>query len=294
MPMPDLSVIIPTLNEGEHLRRTLYQLRATIAPGVDVIVVDDGAADGCCDFLRDGGENVRLLEFSGARLGVSGARNRGAQAAKGETLVFLDAHVELPPGWIEALRDAASAPGVGAVAPAISVLGRPECCSWGMRYRDAELAIEWLPAPKQRQPAAVPMVPGCCIAMRREVFESIGGFDPGLRQWGSEDDELCLRLWTAGYEVRIVPDVAVAHLFRPSHPYQVDWSAILHNKMRVAFVHFGPARIARVVERLKRFGDFAAACALIAGSDVSDRRGAVRAARQFDDDTYFARFGDFQ
>ena len=56
----------------------------------------------------------------------------------------------------------------------------------------------------------------------------------------------------------------------------------------------GLAIVARVVERLKRFGDFAAACALIAGSDVSERRGAVQAARQFDDHTFFARFGDFQ
>lgn len=292
--MTGVSVIIPTMNEGEHLRRTYYQLCATVPTGTEVIVVDDGATDGCCDFLRNGAESARLLDYSGVRLGVSSARNRGAKAAHGETLVFLDAHVELPPGWIEALQDAASAPQVGAAAPAISALGRPDCCSWGMRYRDAELDIEWLPRPTGTEPAAVPMVPGCCIAMRRAVFEAVGGFDPGLRQWGSEDNELCLRLWTAGYEVRIAPDVTVAHLFRPRHPYRVDWSAVLHNKMRVAFVHFGPARIARVIERLKRFDDFAAACALIAASDVSERRGAVHAARQTDDDAFFTRFGELQ
>lgn len=292
--MPDLSIVIPTLNEGEHLRRTVYQLRATVPPGTEVIVVDDGATDGCCDFLREGAGDMRLLEFAGTRLGASGARNRGAAAAGSDVLVFLDAHMELPPGWIQRLRDAACEPGVGAVGPGVAVLGRPECCGWGMRYRDAGLGIEWLPAPKPGEPSAVPMVPGCCVAMRRAVFESFNGFDTGLVRWGSEDAELSLRLWMAGYELRIVPDVVVAHLFRERHPYPIDWTTILHNQLRVAFVHFGAARLARVIERLKRFGDFAAACALLAGSEVTDRRAAIQAGRRFDDDSYFARFGDIQ
>lgn len=290
--MPYFSVIVPTLNEGEYLRRTVEQLHATVPAGTELIVVDDGATDGCCDFLRPGADGVRLLESAGPRLGVSGARNKGAAVASGDVLVFLDAHVDLQAGWIEKLRDGACAPGVGAVGPGIAVLGRPECCGWGMRYRDASLGIEWLPAPAAGAPAVVPMLAGGCIAMRRALFESLGGFDTGLMRWGSEDAELSLRLWMAGHELRVVPNVVIAHLFRDRHPYAIDWAGILHNQLRLAFVHFGAARIARVVERLKRFGDFAAACALLAGSDVNQRRAAIRAARQYDDDVYFARFGD--
>lgn len=292
--MPDFSVVIPTLNEGESLRRTVDQLRATVPAGTELIVVDDGATDGCCDFLHAGAEDVRLLKPAGLRLGVSGARNRGAAEASGDVLVFLDAHVDLPPGWIERLRDAACEPGVGAAGPGIAVLGRPECCGWGMRYRDAGLGIEWLPAPSPGAPPAVPMLAGACIAMRRALFESLGGFDTGLMRWGSEDAELSLRLWMAGYELRVVPDVVIAHLFRERHPYAIDWAGILHNQLRLAFVHFDAARLARVIERLKPFGDFAAACALLAGSDVNARRAAIQASRRYDDDTYFARFGDIQ
>ena len=82
-----------------------------------------------------------------------------------------------------------------------------------MRYRDAGLGIEWLPAPSPGAPPAVPMLAGACIAMRRALFESLGGFDTGLMRWGSEDAELSLRLWMAGYELRVVPDVVIAHLF---------------------------------------------------------------------------------
>lgn len=287
-----ISVVIPTLNEGDYLRRTVEQLRATVPGGTELIVVDDGATDGCCDFLRTGNEAVRLLEPDGERLGVSGARNKGAAAARGDVLVFLDAHVEVRPGWIETLRDAALVPGVGAVGPGIAVLGRPDCCGWGMRYRDAGLGIEWLPPPPPGSPPVVPMLAGACIVIRRDLFEAIGGFDTGLVRWGSEDAELSLRLWMAGHELRIVPEIVIAHLFRDRHPYAIDWAGILHNQLRLAFLHFGTARIARVVDRLKPFGDFAAACALLAGSDVNERRAALRGSRQCDDDAYFARFGD--
>lgn len=292
MTTADVSVIIPVLNEGDYLQRTIDQLFTTVPVGTELIVVDDGATDGGCDFLRNESIDVHLLGYEGIRLGVSGARNRGASAATREVLIFLDAHVRLAPGWIESLLNSALEPGVGAVGPGIAVIGRPECCGWGMRYRDASLSIEWLPAPKSHGASAVPMLAGACIAMRRDVFEEVGGFDTGLIRWGSEDAELSLRLWTAGYDTRIVPDVVIEHLFRERHPYAIDWAGILHNQLRVAFVYFSPARIARVVDRMKRFGDFAAACSMLAGSDVNDRRSLIQAVRQYDDDSYFARFGD--
>jgi len=286
-----VSVVIPALNEGDYLRRTVEQVRATLPPRGEIIVVDDGSADGCCDFLRASPGGVRLLEPSAERLGVSGARNKGAAAAGGEVVVFLDGHVDMQPGWLEKLCAAARDPRVGAVGPGIAVMGRPDCCGWGMRYRDAALGIEWLPPPDGDAPG-VAMVAGACIAIRRDLFERIGGFDEGLLRWGSEDAELSLRLWMAGYEQRVVADVTIDHLFRERHPYAVDWAGILYNQLRVAFVHFTQERIRRVIERMKPYGDFAAACALLAESDTTLRRDEVHARRSRDDDAYFARFGD--
>jgi GT2 family glycosyltransferase len=292
----EVSVVIPALNEGDYLRRTVEQVRATLPPRGEIVVVDDGSADGCCDFLRAAPGGVRLLEPSPMRLGVSGARNKGAAAAAGEIVVFLDGHVDMRAGWLDSLCAAARDPSVGAVGPGIAVMGRPDCCGWGMRYHDAALGIEWLPAPPGvppgEPPPAVAMLAGACIAVRRDLFDAVGGFDEGLVRWGSEDAELSLRLWMAGYEQRIVPDVTIDHLFRERHPYAVDWAGILYNQLRVAFVHFTQERIRRVIERMKPFGDFAAACALLADSDTNLRRDEVQARRSRDDDAYFARFGD--
>ena len=45
--------------------------------------------------------------------------------------------------------------------------------------------------------------------MRRHVFEAVGGFDGGMTGWGWEDQEISLRLWLLGYELRLVPEVTV-------------------------------------------------------------------------------------
>ena len=297
MPSPssslDLSVIIPALNEGENLRRTIAGLEGRLPAASEIIVVDDGSSDGCSDFLR-GSKLLRLLEpeAPGRRLGVSGARNRGAREAEGEVLIFLDAHCDVAPGWAEALVEAARDPAVGAAAHAISVMGRPDCCGFGLRFRDAALGVEWLPEPTGLPEA--PLLPGCCFVMRREVFELEDGFDPGFVRWGSEDCELSIRLWTAGYDLRIVPDVTVAHLFRESHPYAVDWTVVLHNQLRLAVVHFDRERLARVAERLKRYSDFAAAWALLFETDTAARRQRVQGRRARPDQEYFTYFGDIR
>jgi GT2 family glycosyltransferase len=109
--------------------------------------------------------------------------------------------------------------------------------------------------------------------------------------WGFDDSELCLRLWTLGYECWLAPSVDVAHLFRAKHPYRLDWDVLVHNALRVAVVHFGAERTQRLVEHLASNQAFPAAFARLAASDAWERRAEVRAARQHDDDWFFARFG---
>jgi len=288
----DLSVVIPVLNEGDNLRRTITGLDRSLPTASEIIVVNDGSTDGCCDFLR-GSQAVRLLDpEAGARLGAAGARNKGAAAARGEVVLFLDAHVDVAPGWAEPLVAAARDPKVGAAAPGISVMGRDDCCGYGLRFCDVSLGVEWLPPP-QAEPDA-PLLPGACWAMRRSLFEEEGGFDAGLVRWGSEDAELSVRLWTAGYALRLVPEVTVAHLFRESHPYAIDWTCVLHNMLRMAVVHFSDERLARVVERFKHYRDFTAAWVMLLETDTLSRRSDVRLRRTRDDQAYFAQFGDIR
>jgi GT2 family glycosyltransferase len=160
-----------------------------------------------------------------------------------------------------------------------------------MRWANAGFEIEWLGAGDDA-PRDAPLLPGCCLAVRRTDFMRSGGFDAGLIRWGMEDSEFSLRLWLLGQRVVIHPAVSVGHLFRSRHPYEIDHVDIVHNMLRVALIHFSAPRLTRVVEALKRFGGFAAALTRAADSDAMQRRAAFAAQRQRSDDWFFERFDD--
>ena len=285
---PSVSAVVVSHNEGDHLRRTVDSLLAGLPRDGEVVVVDDGSDDGSADGLQTSYLGVTVVRAQ-TRLGVSAARNLGAAHARGDVLVFSDAHVTAPPGWLAPLREVLARPGVGAVAPVVSAMGHPDARGHGFSWKDALLNVEWLPR-QHEEPYPVPLLAGCFLALRRDVFTTIGGFDPGMVLYGTEDAELCLRLWTQGLDCMLAPSVTVAHLFRSAHPYPVPWEALLHNVLRLAVVHFGPERTERVVAGLARNDAFPAAFARLAASDAWQRRDAVRAARRYDDDWFCERF----
>jgi glycosyltransferase involved in cell wall biosynthesis len=100
---PRISVILPAKNEAEGLRRTLPGLRA-LAADVEVIVVDDGSTDQTAAVAREHGATGLGSPYS---MGNGAAIKRGARAARGELLVFLDADgqhdAELIPRLLERL-----------------------------------------------------------------------------------------------------------------------------------------------------------------------------------------------
>jgi len=283
-----ISVVVASLNEGRNLRRTLRSLVPTLPEHSEILVVDDGSTDGSADFLAGAGNGCRVIRSN--HLGSAGARNYGASKAGGDVIVFADAHVTVQPGWWKPMLELLEDRSVGAVAPAVSDMADADCKGFGVRWQGPDLETEWLPK-KKRTPYQVPILPGCCFAIRRQTFEEAGGFEPGTIRWGSEDAELSLRLWLMGLELWLTPQIVVAHLFRRRHPYQVEWSWVLHNKLHLAFVHFGAPRISRVVDALRRHEDFPAALALTVESGAPARRAAIGARRVRDDAWFFRKFG---
>jgi GT2 family glycosyltransferase len=284
-----LSVVIVSHNEGAYLRQTVDGMLATSPADTEVVVVDDQSTDGSADFLVGVNGRVRLLRPRD-RLGISRGRNLGGRAATGDVIVFSDAHVDTRPGWSEPLYAAAQKPSVGEVGPAVGLLGTPHMKGYGFTWRDASLKMHWLD--KQGDtPYAVPFLCGCFVAMRRDVFDSIGGFDEGLIRWGSEDAELSLRLWRLGYECHVVPGSHVGHLFRKRFPYDVRWDTTLHNTLRLAAIHFGQRALSRVIDHYRTQAGFARAFSLLVDGDVWQRRETMLSAAVRDVGWLGARFG---
>ncbi|HKI02658.1 MAG TPA: DUF6065 family protein [Thermoanaerobaculia bacterium] len=287
-----ISVILPATNESVLLRRTVEQFVATLPANSEVIVVDNGSTDGCADFLEEETwENVHLIR-STEPLGVAAARNRGLAEARGEFVVFSDAHIDVPERWWEPIVRTLNLPHVGVVGPGIGVMGKLELrATYGQRIAETNLRLEWLRW-QSDEPHSVPTLGGGFMAMRHETLKLAGAFDEGMAQWGSEDMELCVRYWLLGYEVWVVPEVTVLHYFRKARPYGIQWHWLTHNLLRVALLHFSPQRLARVSSALRNNVRFGAALAHAVESDVWQKRADFAARRVRDDDWLFEKFKD--
>lgn len=284
---PRISVVVISRNEGSFLKRTVENLSDTLPGTAEIVVVDDGSTDKSADGLARRG---RIRVFRAKSLGVARSRNYGGQQARGDVLIFADAHLGLSAGWWRPLTEQLEDPQVGAVAPGIAEWPKGGQTGWGLRFKGPQMEVKWLRR-KPKQPSGVPILPGCCLAMRRDVFEQQGGgWDSGLHQRGNVDNEVSMRLWLLGYELRIVPEVVIRHRFRKASPFPVGWPQYLHNRLRLAFVHFNPARLARVVSSLRQYPGFGEAMALMIEGDIGARRREIFSARVRDDDWYFERF----
>jgi rSAM/selenodomain-associated transferase 2 len=172
----DISIIIPTYNEAERLAVVLPEL--VLLPDAEVLVVDCGSKDNTADTARALG--ARVLE---SHPGKAAQMNSGAQAARGDILLFLHGDTRLTPGFTKQVRAALSQPGVAAGAFRLIINGG----GFGLRI------IEWLANIRSR---VLQMPYGDqAIFVRADLFSALGGF-PDLPIM--EDFELVRRLKRKG------------------------------------------------------------------------------------------------
>jgi glycosyltransferase involved in cell wall biosynthesis len=281
------TVIFPVRNEGKHIESTMNSLfAAKTSKAFEVIVVNDGSTDGCCDFLETylWKERVRYIHTLG--IGPANARNAGAGRAAGDFLIFCDAHLEFADGWMDELVDTLLSGDTDAVTPAIGAIGHAAFIGYGQSLTP-KLRTVWNSKKDHMFETAV--LPGGCFAIQRAAFEAVGGFETGFQTWGHEDVELSIRLWLFGYRCHVQPKAKVWHLFRSVHPYDVNHYDTYHNFLRMAYLHFKEARIEKCKKMIRSINVQDVESHLYQ-TEVARKRADYGRKRLYDDDWYFQKF----
>ncbi len=231
-----VTVVIPVRDRAAMLDRCL----AALGCAHPVIVVDDGSADGAeiAGVVRRHGAQLHRRPVSG---GPAAARNTGLAGVQTELVAFLDSDCQPPAGWIGELAAHLADPLVGAVAPRIiasaAVATAPQATApvatgtspSACRYEQARGSLDLGDQAGRVMPGSrVSYVPTAALLVRRAALADLamGGeiFDAALRY--GEDVDLIWRLHAAGWRIRYVPSVRVAHQSPDT------WPALLARRFR--------------------------------------------------------------
>ena len=200
---PVISIVVVSYNSGHILDECLDRL-----PGnAEIIVVDNASSDDSITVAQR--HPVRIVSLP-ENVGYGRACNRGADAASGKFILFLNPDVRFDAGSIAKLAEAAERyPGAAAFAPRLI---KPDGSAV---FQDSSILCS--PPHNKSKPrhrpagdCCVESMSGAAMFCRREAFFGVGGFDERIFLY-YEDDDLCRRLRKAGWSLVYVHDALGRH-----------------------------------------------------------------------------------
>lgn len=208
-PAGTFSIIVPTYNRLSALQECLQGMTALSFPRsqFQVIVVNDGGAPIPAEIQELFRRELDVHFYSQSNKGPAAARNFGAARADGEWLVFTDDDCTPVAGWLSELARAAENARNNVLGGSVvnGATGNPNAQASQMLFAYLYLYYH-CPGKKRSQQ---PFFTSNNLALRRAVFDAIGGFDPAMRN--AEDRELCARLRMEGFKLEYVPAARVMH-----------------------------------------------------------------------------------
>lgn len=273
-----VSIVVIFRNEQmAMLLRTLYSIVAATPAELlaELLVIDDHSDIGFWDrkHPRDAFDAyLKSNVFRHARflhlekpVGVVRARRFAVTQIVADTVVFLDAHVEVSSGWLPPLLEAIEGDNRTLATPLLDVLD-PETIKYKLVYEPQRGLFDWtlrrreVPLwPEQRRnlprPYETPVMRTAVFAVNAKAFDTLSNFDPDVIAPAAAELELSLQFWCIGGRVLVVPCSRVAHL-QPTDGQALQRygdlnqmgfqlfrvSALLKNQSSVKSFNFPPSR----------------------------------------------------
>jgi GT2 family glycosyltransferase len=220
--VPSVSIVIPCHNGLEYTSACLATLRETLPKWFrgEIVVVDDASSDDTAAFLarlRKEDKRVKVVR-NRSNAGFLKACNKGAKAARGDFLLFLNNDTVLLPGWFTPLLATFEThPEAGVVGGKLLFEDGTLQEAGALVFSDASAAkIGYfdpdVEAPLYQYVREVDYVSAAFLMTPRELFQKVGGFDPRYGFGYYDDDDYCFAVRAAGRGVFYQPESVIVHV----------------------------------------------------------------------------------
>ncbi|KAF7229289.1 probable polypeptide N-acetylgalactosaminyltransferase 8 [Nothobranchius furzeri] len=254
--LPSLSVVLIYLDEALSIIKRAIRSIIDKTPArllLEIILVDDHSTnkdlmenlDEYVDSIHE--ERLGLIKRvrHAEQLGLTQARLSGWNAAAGDVVAILDAHIEVHVQWAEPLLARIKEDRTVILTPVFDRVNFDDLTltpyapnahgfDWATWCLYESFRPEWYALRDESQPGKSPSVMGILVADRK-FFGEIGSLDSGMKIYGGENVELGIRVWLCGGSIEVIPCSKIAHIERYKKPYASDLMAtVRRNALRVA------------------------------------------------------------
>ncbi|REL33602.1 glycosyltransferase family 2 protein [Rhodohalobacter sp. SW132] len=222
------SIIIVSWNGLHYLKEFLPSVAESEYENFEIILADNSSNDGSAEWINRECPQCKVVKFD-QNYGYCGGNNRAVPYATGDILIFLNNDVRVDPHWLKHLNRSFADPQTAIVQPKILSHENPEYFEYagaaggmidrlgypfcrGRLFENTELDTG-----QYDDDAPIFWASGAALAIRKEVFNDLGGFDEDF-EFHMEEIDLCWRAWRDGYTTRFQHKSVVYHLGGGSMP----------------------------------------------------------------------------
>jgi len=210
-----VTAIIVNWNDKDVIVECIQSILDQNRNKIDIIISDNGSKDDSVEFIRKRFPSIKIIE-NGKNLGFGSAINRGLGLAKGDYLLFLNSDLKLHSKCVgELAKVLESDSNVGGTIPKILHIDQQNTInSLGVLINYTGIAYPNLLG--QKDPGYQEPFESACggiFMLKREVYETVGGFDEDLFLY-HEDHDLSWRIRLAGWHLKVIPQAIMYHHYK--------------------------------------------------------------------------------